>query len=94
MTKARVSFLIDTDLLHLPSDIDLLAFVRTNIVAAARAHHMGKLRVARQEGGRGVKSAFGAMTLTLMAEANLAVEEVSVSTAVETMLPHERERER
>lgn len=96
MTKARVSFLLDTDMLSLPHDTDLRAYVLRNVVQSARADLKGQLRAARQADGLadGDKAAaiadrMRAVMALLMVEANFLVEDVDASTVVETMLPHE-----
>lgn len=99
MTKARVSFLLDTDMLSIAPNTDLRDYVLRNVIQSARANLKGQLRAAREADdvadetkAAGIADRMRASMALLMVEANLVVEEVDSSTAVETMLPHETAR--
>lgn len=98
MTKASVTFLLDTDLLGLSPDADLQAYVARNMLVAARTQLKRELHDARRDADLASEAKAKLMAErmqgimgTFMAEANLIVEEVDATTLVEATLPHEME---
>lgn len=98
MTKASVTFLLDTDLLGLSPDSDLHAYVAQNMLVAARTQLKRELHNARRDAdlaseakAKLMAARMQAIMGTFMAEANLVVEEVDPTTVVDTTLPHETE---
>lgn len=95
--KARITFDIDFEQLGADDLAVATAVVQSQLINAARAYHKNGIQAARLNGdlseeAKAVKLAEGvrSMMLTLMAQANMAVEALPDDAPISTELPFER----
>jgi hypothetical protein len=97
MSIVRVSFLLDTNQLGITDDVE--AGINNLLLAPARKTHMEALKSARLNDSLSSEDKTATVALrmrgmmgSLMAQANMTVEEMPLGTKVTMELPFERDR--
>jgi hypothetical protein len=97
MSIIRVSFLLDTDQLGITDDVE--AGIDALLLAPARKTHMEALQEAQtndhlssEDKTATIALRMRGMMASLMAQANMTVEEMPLGTEVAMELPFERDR--